>query len=389
MKKKFSLLSGILFFAAFLPYVWAIVHRQTVPSPVSWAIWAAVDTLALVAMKKANALNGQIMGAVAGAWVITTLALIFGEPTMGSIEWVSIVGAVAGIVLWQMTGKPKLAIICSQAAVFVGAVPTFASAYANPGLENPVAWSIWLTSCICMLIAVPKWDLANALQPITFTVIEAVMVILVVFRPLWLEGAISLATVLPVLAAFIHAIGFVKYNLQTKEGSSKPNFVSWFAWAFLATLNALTFSAATSFVNALTPVVGSVGCIGTFLHALFTGKFEWPQWREWAEMAISVVAIVVWKFYPPVYANLVLLAAFVISFEPTGRGVWENPLRESKMLPWVMWTIAYGLTAVSTYLFKGGMTLALIMPVVITACHGLVPVLCRKNRKARFVPVCV
>ena len=91
--------SGVLFIVAFLPYIWAIVNHQTVPSPVSWAIWASVDTLAFLAMKKEKALNGQIIAAVAGAWTITIFALVFGKPTMGSIEWGSIVGAVIGIVL--------------------------------------------------------------------------------------------------------------------------------------------------------------------------------------------------------------------------------------------------------------------------------------------------
>ncbi|MCX6703817.1 MAG: hypothetical protein NTV02_03995 [Candidatus Zambryskibacteria bacterium] len=179
-------LSGVLFFVAFLPYIWAIINYETIPSPVSWAIWASVDTLVLVAMKKERASIGQITGAVAGAWVITTLAIIFGKPTMGSIEWVSIAGAALGVIIWQKTGNAVLAVVCSQLATFVGAFPTFANGYANPSQENPIAWTIWLVSCICALFAIKKWNLAEALQPVTFTVIETVMVVLVVIRPHWL-----------------------------------------------------------------------------------------------------------------------------------------------------------------------------------------------------------
>ena len=178
-------ISGMLFFLGFAPYIWAILNHQTFPSPVSWAIWASVDTLALLAMKKKKAASGQLTGAVAGAWVITVLALIFGKATMGSIEWISIIGAIAGIILWQKTGNEILMIVCSQVAVFIGAIPTFIGAYANPSQEDPIAWSIWLASCICALIAIPKWDIANALQPLTFTTIETIVVILVVIRPLW------------------------------------------------------------------------------------------------------------------------------------------------------------------------------------------------------------
>lgn len=178
-------ISGVLFFSAFLPYIWAILNGETQPSPVSWAIWASVDTLALAAMIKKGAAVGQLTGATAGAWLVVVLALYFGEPTMGSVEWVSIVGAVTGVVLWKTTGSATTAIVSSQAAIMLGAFPTFVAAYHNPAQENPVAWTIWFLSCIFAFKAVKKWDLDNALQPITFTVVEGIMVYLVVIRPLF------------------------------------------------------------------------------------------------------------------------------------------------------------------------------------------------------------
>lgn len=186
MKKEIAnKLAGILFFVAFLPYIWAIVTGQTKPSLISWTIWASVDTLALIAMKKQKSVNGQIIGATAGAWFIVALSLVFGKLTMGSVEWVSVVGALAGIVLWKTTGNPTLAIICSQAAILLGAIPTFVSAYLRPQEENPIAWIIWLASCICALRAIRKWDIDNALQPVVFTIVEATVVFLVVVRPLF------------------------------------------------------------------------------------------------------------------------------------------------------------------------------------------------------------
>lgn len=177
-------LSGVLFFAAFLPYVFAIMNYDTVPSPVTWAIWATVDTLVLFAMnqKRVEAM-GQIIGAVSGAWVITTLAIFYGKPTIGVMEFVSIAGAGFGIFLWKKTGNPVLAIACSQAAIFIGAVPTIANAYVDPSQEDALAWTIWFCSCVCALFAIKKWDLANALQPVNFTIIETIMVTLVVVRP--------------------------------------------------------------------------------------------------------------------------------------------------------------------------------------------------------------
>ena len=179
-------ISGILFFVAFLPYVVTIVNGQTVPSPLSWAIWASVDSLALVAMIKKKVAVGQLVGAVSGAWIVTALAIIYGKPEMRLMEWVAIAGALVGIALWKIYGDSIFGIVCSQIAVFIGALPTFAGAYANPGQEDALSWCIWTASCFCALLAIKKWTLADALQPLTFTTIEIVMVLLVVVKPLLL-----------------------------------------------------------------------------------------------------------------------------------------------------------------------------------------------------------
>jgi len=191
-KESIDTVSGALFFAAFLPYIWAIVHpsdHPTVPSPVSWAIWASVDSLALIAMrkeasrKKEKVSTGQLTGAVAGAWVITILALIFGKPSMGSVEWATVAIAALGIILWRAKGDALLGLICAQVATLIGGVPTILDGYRNPKQEDPLAWSIWFLSCVFALFAIKKWNLANALQPLVFTAIETSMVVLVVIRP--------------------------------------------------------------------------------------------------------------------------------------------------------------------------------------------------------------
>ncbi len=182
-KEHLNTTSGVLSSAAFLPYIWAIIHHQTVPSPVSWAIWASVDTLALIAMRKEKATSGQLTGTVAGAWIIAVLALIFGKPSMGFIEWITIAIAAQGIVLWQMKGDALLGLICAQIATLVGGVPTIIDGYRNPAQEDPFAWSVWFLSCIFALFAIKKWNLANALQPLVFIAIETAMVALVVIRP--------------------------------------------------------------------------------------------------------------------------------------------------------------------------------------------------------------
>lgn len=181
-------------------------------------------------------------------------------------------------------------------------------------------------------------------------------------------------TVLPLVASATHAIGFWRYNSQTKAGTSKPNFVSWFIWALLAILNSLSFMAITSIIVALQTFVGASGCIGTFVHALVTGKFEWPNWKEWVILTISLVTIAVWKFYNPLYANLVLISALLFSFWSTWEGVWADPSKE-KAFPWLLWGLAYAFT-ISLVLLTDGISLKLTMPIILMLAHWSVPAIC-------------
>ncbi|MGE5297602.1 MAG: hypothetical protein ACM3KM_00365 [Acidobacteriaceae bacterium] len=184
------------------------------------------------------------------------------------------------------------------------------------------------------------------------------------------------SSLLPVVAAMLHAAGFILYNINTKKGDSKPNFVSWFIWALLSTMNALTFTAATNWVNALVTFVGATGCIGTFILTLFTGKFKRPDWKDIASLSACLLSIVLWKFLDPVIANAVLFPGLLLSFEPSARGVLYNPLFEKKLLPWWLWTSAYVLTMVNTFLFQGGISFKLVMPLAMTLCHAIVPIIC-------------
>ena len=181
------------------------------------------------------------------------------------------------------------------------------------------------------------------------------------------------------MAALTHIAGYILYNVQAKLGSSEPNPVSWFLWAFLATLNGPTFTAMNDPISALQFLAGSVGYIATFLYVLFIGKFRWPKPMEWGMFAVGIFVALVWKVSDPGIANMVLAIAIAWSFIPTIIGVWRDP-RKEKATPWWFWTTAFTMTAVYIVATKGWWTPSLIMPVLLLLCHAVVPFLASKHR---------
>ena len=183
MQQTFNVLAGVLFVAAFVPYIRAILKKVATPMKSTWLIWATLDSITFAGMWAEDTVNGQITGAILGAWTVTILAFKYGESGWTLLDKLCLAGAALGIVLWQMFDNPTLGIVTSLSVVFLGSIPTFVSAWKDPARENRLAWWIYWASCVSALLAVPKWTWQDATQPVTFFAIESIMVFILTYRP--------------------------------------------------------------------------------------------------------------------------------------------------------------------------------------------------------------
>jgi hypothetical protein len=129
-----------------------------------------------------HSVNGQIVGAILGAWTVVVLALKYGTPGWTKLDKICLGGAVLGIVLWQIFSSPTVGMLTSLSVVFLGSFPTFKSAYQDPSKEDKTAWTIYWISCVVAVIAIPAWTPEDAAQPLTFALIESIMMWLLWFR---------------------------------------------------------------------------------------------------------------------------------------------------------------------------------------------------------------
>jgi len=183
IQNSLSVIAGFLALAGFLPYIIAIFRDKARPAKVSWVTWATLSTITLLAMYAKDALNGQIIGAVLGDWVVVVLAIKYGKPGWTRLDVFCLVGAVVGIALWQAFSNPILAILASQCATCIGSIPTFVSAWHDPSKEDRTAWTIFWLSCVAAVMAIPSWTLQDAAQPISFFANMTVMMYLLYLRP--------------------------------------------------------------------------------------------------------------------------------------------------------------------------------------------------------------
>lgn len=183
IKALLSIISGALFVLGFVPYIIAIVRRKAQPSKASWLIWAILDIVALAGMLVKHAMVGQMVAATLCASTAAVLTQKYGRPGWSLLDKICLAGAALGIVLWSAFKDPVFGILTSLIVIFIGGIPSFALAWRDPGKEDRTTWTILWVSCVVAVIAIPKFTLADAAQPITFLMIENVMVFCLYTRP--------------------------------------------------------------------------------------------------------------------------------------------------------------------------------------------------------------
>ena len=183
MRQTLGVLAGLIFIAAFYPYIRAIVRRETKPAKTSWLIWMTIDVITGLGMYASGTLNYQIVGATAGAAAVVVLSFKYGTSGWSRLDKFCLAGAVLGIVLWQTFNSPLLGIMTSATVAFIGSFPTFVSAWKKPENENKAAWTTYWISCVCAVIAIPHWTLADATQPVMFFTVESIMMFILFVRP--------------------------------------------------------------------------------------------------------------------------------------------------------------------------------------------------------------
>ena len=161
-------LAGLLSLAAFVPYVAAILRRQTRPNRAAWWIWTA-NGLVLGASYYASGAENTIwvpVSYVVGPALTALLALRYGEGGWTSFDRSCLRGAGAGLLLWWVLNSPVAALVTTLCVDLTGALPTIRKAYHAPDTEDRLAWALFISGNTVNLVAIEAWRFANVVYPV-------------------------------------------------------------------------------------------------------------------------------------------------------------------------------------------------------------------------------
>ncbi|MDO8510159.1 MAG: hypothetical protein Q7S15_00850 [bacterium] len=183
IKVILSISCGLVFIAAFIPYIRAIVREEARPRKATWLVWALGDIIILSGMLTKHTVSGLMVGAVIGATTTFLLSLKYGETGWTTRDKICLTLSGLAILLWLYFGDSNVGIAFSLIALAVAVWPTYVSAWVMPENEDRKAWVLFNVSNVLAIMAIPRLTFADVAPPIVFMAIDVPMLYLLFVHP--------------------------------------------------------------------------------------------------------------------------------------------------------------------------------------------------------------
>ena len=178
-----SLASAIVFLIAFVPYIVAIVRRQSKPPFFTWALWAALDIVTLVAMISQGASHIWLfVAAIFGASTVALLALKYGERSFSRVN-ISCTVLVTIAIICKISGAGMMSLAAGLVGLIIAGIPMAVNAWKDPTSEDRNSWILFAISSWMAMAAANLDILGDMLPPLTFLLIDSLILTIVLFRP--------------------------------------------------------------------------------------------------------------------------------------------------------------------------------------------------------------
>jgi len=151
-----SLIAGIFLIAGYIPYIYEVIKRQTIPSRASWIIWS-LSTIVILFGVRATGTTEAIWVPIAdavGCTVIFLLSVPYGTGGWSRTDRISFSICIASLIVWILTANALVALLMNLAIYVSGYISTIKKSYEEPHTESFFAWSLFFIGVILNLIVV-------------------------------------------------------------------------------------------------------------------------------------------------------------------------------------------------------------------------------------------
>lgn len=170
--------AGILVSISLIIYIYEVIWANTRPERASWFIWMILSYIAFFSQKSEGATDSLwlTVSITIGVTIIFILSIKRGVGGFTKRDYMALLSAVFGLVLWYFTREAVYALIIVVIIDAIGAYLTVLKIIKNPLSESLNAWILSVVGALLGVIAVGKINVVLLIYP--FYLFVANMVIL-------------------------------------------------------------------------------------------------------------------------------------------------------------------------------------------------------------------
>lgn len=177
-------LGSILTIVAIIPYLLEVISKKTKPRIVSWLVWTIITSIAAIAALVDRQYPTAILlfSAALETLAVVVLGWKNSDKTIEKIDVICFVGAVIGIILWQVFDSPAIAVIATVIADFIGGIPTLLHSWKKPQEETWITFFISSIGAMCTLLVISDWRITSFAYPLFLVVINLIFTSVIILR---------------------------------------------------------------------------------------------------------------------------------------------------------------------------------------------------------------
>lgn len=165
-------------------YGWQTAGGQTRPHPLSWLIFGLLTTTGFLVQWNENAGPGSwVMGVTAAiCFILAVMSIKKGERRFPWYEWAFFFAASVVFLFYLWTKEPTVSAVLATTVDVIGYGPTLTKGWSRPATDSVTSFALNSLKFVPSLFAMESVSIATMLYPSTLIVVNAVVVILLLWR---------------------------------------------------------------------------------------------------------------------------------------------------------------------------------------------------------------
>ena len=184
MKTVFLVIATIITVSAVLPYLRDILKGTTKPNIVSWITWTLITGIATAAE---IAGHEYVTAIFTGAAMIETASVVAfglrrGYAKYSRFDVVCQIGAIVGLILWQLFNSPSIGVVACVAIDFIGVLPTIRHSWRKPDEETWSTFALSGVGGIFAILALSRYNVTSLTYAIYIVLINILVSVIILGR---------------------------------------------------------------------------------------------------------------------------------------------------------------------------------------------------------------